>query len=338
MRPTEEAHLRLCCCTCQDGWERGILTGIVRRKYPMVTKNFTPFFLLTTASKLASTLLAALIIAGCATTPARNTGDSISIVHLTDVHMRPEFNAPERFGLALADVRKQQPALVINTGDTVDGSAQAEIKWGFWKAGIDAELKGVPLYNLLGNHDIDAPLTRGKSCAILNMPSRYYRFDHSGWRFIMLDGNGFAKDQEQWDWLVRELTNTPPKTPVAICSHQPIFSMGAMIHSPGDHIGRWRELIALFAKCPNVKLCLSGHTHLADVCRYNGVTYACGGSLGGYWWEVVKSTDGKGGYHETPPGYDLIKLSPTGVVSVEYRRYPEMCSTSAGGDVCSTLR
>lgn len=277
----------------------------------------------TTVSLFSIITLAAVSISGCATAPHRQADASVTLVHLTDVHMRPNFDAPERLRLALRDIRLHHPVLVINTGDTVDGSAGAEAKWSYWKAGVDAELKGVPLYNILGNHDLDAPLTRDESCRQLNMPSRYYRFDHSGWRFVMLDGNGFAKDQEQWDWLVHELDNAPPGTPVAICSHQPVFSMGAMIHSPGDHIGRWRELVALFAKHPNVKLCLSGHTHLADVCRYNGVTYACGGSLGGYWWELAKSSDGKGSYHETPPGYDLIKLSPTGVVSVEYVRYAD---------------
>jgi predicted MPP superfamily phosphohydrolase len=46
---------------------------------------------------------------------------TITLVHLSDVHMRPGFNAPERFRLALRDVRSRKPALIINTGDTVDG-------------------------------------------------------------------------------------------------------------------------------------------------------------------------------------------------------------------------
>jgi 3',5'-cyclic AMP phosphodiesterase CpdA len=213
--------------------------------------------------------------------------------------------------------------LVINTGDTVDGSKGAEQKWQLWKDGVAAALKGIPLYNLLGNHDIDAPLTREQSCAHLGMPSRYYRFDHSGWRFLMLDGNGFAGDQEQWDWLARELAEAPASMPIAIASHHPIFSMGAMIHSPGDIIGRWKELVALFTRHPKVKLCLSGHSHLADVIRYNGVTYTSGGSLGGYWWELAKSTDGKGSYQQTPPGYNVITLSPSEVVSVAYVGYPD---------------
>ncbi len=248
---------------------------------------------------------------------------TITLVHLSDVHMRPGFNAPERFRLALRDVRSRKPALMINTGDTVDGSAEADAKWASWHAAVAAEIRDIPLYNLLGNHDIDEPLTREIACARLGMPSRYYRFDHSGWRFLMLDGNGFAADNEQWDWLVRELKEAPAKMPIAVASHHPVFSMGATIHSPGDQIGRWRELVALFARHPNVKLCLGGHSHLADVTRYNGVTYTSGGSVSGYWWELVKSSDGKGSYRETPPGYNVIRITPTGVVSVEYVRYAD---------------
>ena len=247
----------------------------------------------------------------------------LTIVHLTDIHMRPDFDAPKRLPHALADVRKRNPALIINTGDTIDGSSRSEEKWRLWRDAVAAEISGIPLYNLLGNHDIDRPLTKEASCRELGMPARFYTFDKLGWRFVMLDGNGLAKDQEQWNWLVKLLDGTPTSTPVAIATHQPVFSMGAAIHTPGDMSAKWRELIALFAKHPNVKLCMGGHIHLADVCRYNGVTYTCGGSLGGYWWETVKSSDGKGSYHETPPGYNIIKLSSSDVISVTYTRYPD---------------
>lgn len=266
--------------------------------------------------------LAVLGFAVCAAAPAQDADQqTFTLVHLSDVHMRPGFNAPERFRLALRDVRSRKPALIINTGDTVDGSAEADVNWAAWQAAVTAEITGIPLYNLLGNHDIDEPLTREVACARLGMPSRYYRFDRFGWRFLMLDGNGFAADQEQWDWLARELREAPVGMPVAVASHHPVFSMGATIHSPGDHIGRWKELVALFARHPSVKLCLGGHSHLADVARYNGVTYTTGGSVSGYWWELVKSSDGKGSYQETPPGYNVIRLGPSGVVSVEYVRY-----------------
>jgi 3',5'-cyclic AMP phosphodiesterase CpdA len=157
---------------------------------------------------------------------------------------------------------------------------------------------------------------------MLGMPRRYYSFDQAGWHFIMLDSNGFAQDKEQWDWLIQELDKADTKkTPVAILSHQPIFSMGAMVNSPGDHIGNWKGLVALFVKHPSVKLCLSGHTHLYDQALYNGITYVGGGSLAGYWWEKEKSDDGKGAYRQTRPGYGILRLYADGQVKYDYIKY-----------------
>ncbi|MCA1996546.1 MAG: metallophosphoesterase [Armatimonadetes bacterium] len=277
-------------------------------------------------------LAAAIAVTGCgqALPPTRSDGSVFTLVHLSDVHIRMRFAAPQRLRLALRAVRRLKPDLVINSGDTVDGPRDTidgtldfEAKWSAWQEAVSQELKGVPLFNAVGNHDLDEPLTLADSCRRLGMPGPFYSFDRLGWRFIVLNSNGFAEDPRQWDWLVGQLRTTPVTVPIAIVSHHPIFSMGAMVNSPGDLIGRWRELVALFTRHPNVKLCLSGHTHLADVCRYNGVTYACGGSVSGYWWEIGKSSDGKGSYRQTPPGFNVIRLSSRGVASVEYRRYDD---------------
>ena len=78
----------------------------------------------------------------CAAAPAQDADQkTFTLVHLSDVHMRPGFNAPERFRLALRDVRSRKPALIINTGDTVDGSAEADAKWASWQAAVAAEIR-----------------------------------------------------------------------------------------------------------------------------------------------------------------------------------------------------
>jgi len=250
------------------------------------------------------------------------------VAQITDAHLRSEFDAPARFRAALRHLRKNYPevSMVINTGDSVDGVKNhddAVAKWGFWKAGIEGELRGIPVYSVLGNHDIEGPANdplcgKDGACRQFNMPSRYYSFDRDGWHFVMLDGNGFGGDKEQMAWLEKEL-NT--KAPVAVVSHQPIFSVGAALHYPGDFIGNWKGLMALFVKYPNVKLSLSGHVHLFDKAWYNGVSYVCGGALSGYWWELKNSHDGKGAYHETRPGYGIAKLYADGSSEYEYVKF-----------------
>ena len=282
-----------------------------------------------------------LLIAAClvslavAAEPATNGAPVLTFAQITDCHLRPQHNALERFKAALHHLRQHHPdiAFVLNTGDTIDGAdgpTNTVAKWGFWKSAVDAELQGVPVYSVLGNHDMlesgptnDALYGKAGACRMLGMPSRYYSFDRGGWHFVLLDGNGFGGDKAQMEWLKKELASTPTNTPIAIVSHHPIFSMGAVLHSPGDFIGNWKELVALFVAHPNVKLCLSGHVHLFDKAWYNGVTYVCGGSLAGYWWEMEKSSDGRSAYHETRPGYGIVRLYADGSSDYEYVRYAD---------------
>lgn len=262
-------------------------------------------------------LLAGLAFSGCASVPAEPK-PALVVAHLSDIHLRKEFDSSARFRAFLHQMRQEHPEIscVINTGDTLDG---AKGKWEFWTEAVGAELQGLPVYSVLGNHDSEAGVKDpAQLCAILGIPSRYYSFDRSGWHFIALDGNSLRTDEAQMAWLVKELETVPATTPVAILSHQPILSVGADLHSPGDIIARRGQLVALFAKHRNVKLCLSGHVHLYDQILYNGVTYACGGSVSGYWWEREKSSDGKGSYHETPPGFGLVKLYADGTVRYDY--------------------
>jgi 3',5'-cyclic-AMP phosphodiesterase len=281
-------------------------------------------------------VLAALLSIIAAVAPAGEEASRKPVLtfgHITDVHLRPEFDAPARFRTALRHMRAHYPdvALVLDTGDTVDGVKShddAVAKWGFWKAGVEAELKGLPVYGVIGNHDAEGPAGDplcGKEsvCRTLGMPARYYSFDRAGWRFIVLDGNGIAKDAEQAAWLEKQLASAPGTNPVLIASHQPIFSAGALVHSPGDIMGNWKNMVALFVKYPNVKLCLSGHVHLYDKVWYNGVSYVCGGAMSGYWWEREKSTDGRSAYHETRPGYGIVRLYADGSSDYEYVKFED---------------
>jgi predicted phosphodiesterase len=273
-------------------------------------------------------MLACGLLGACASVAPAPRRPVLTFAQIADAHLRPEFEAPARFRAALGQLRKTHPeiAFVLNTGDAVDGiknHADAVAKWGFWQAGIDGELKGIPVYSVLGNHDFEGPANDplcGKAAVgkRLGMPSRYYSFDKAGWHFILLDGNGFAADKEQNAWLVKELATVPATTPIVMVSHEPFFSFGALVHSPGDFIGNWKGLVALFGQHPNVKLCLGGHTHEFDKTWHNGITYVCGGSLAGYWWEREKSHDGKGGYNGTRPGYGIIRLYADGTCDCDY--------------------
>src|SRR5262249_3480640 len=112
--------------------------------------------------------------------------------------------------------------------------------------------------------------------------------------------------------------------PVLVVSHVPILS--AWVFFDGDNVkdgrwvvpGAWMHLDAtrfkdLFRSHPNVRLCLSGHTHLRDCVECEGVTYLCNGAVCGAWWQ--------GPYRGCPAGYGLIDLYADGSFDHQFVHY-----------------
>lgn len=181
---------------------------------------------------------------------------------------------------------------------------------------------------------------------VFGIASPYRSFDRAGWHFVFLDsmlitgdGQGNAAtldfgylgqlDAEQFAWLEADLQKVPRETPICIVSHIPIVSVAAFFTGatgkeqlvrdgvwmvPGGwvHVDakRFKEL---FARHPNVKLCLSGHLHLQDRVDYNGVSYLCNGAVCGAWW--------KGPLRECPEGYTLLDLFNDGSFESQYVGY-----------------
>jgi len=182
---------------------------------------------------------------------------------------------------------------------------------------------------------------------VFGLATPYRSFDRAGWQFIFLDdifiineGQGNAAklnsgyhgqlDETQFAWLEAELQKTPRETPVCIVSHIPMLSGAAFFcgitgnEKLHNDDGNWvipsawvhtdaKKLKDLFARHPNVKLCLSGHLHLHDRVDYNGVSHICNGAVCGAWW--------KGPLRECPEGYGLIDLYADGSFASQYVSY-----------------
>lgn len=165
----------------------------------------------------------------------------------------------------------------------------------------------------------------------LKLTNPYYSFPAGNWKFIVLDSVHLDIDNtwyigklgsQQMAWLEKELQDTPAATPVCILSHIPILTATLMVED--NIVNKWEflggdmhtdvaDIIRLFNKYPQVKLCLSGHIHLRDKVVYNRQTYICNGAVSGAWWN--------GNRRETPPGYGLIDLYPDGTFKEEYAAY-----------------
>ncbi|MCX5661269.1 MAG: metallophosphoesterase [Planctomycetota bacterium] len=244
------------------------------------------------------------------------------------------------------------PTLILNGGDAVmdvsaADAARAAALGDLWRSVLRAECS-LPIEHCLGNHDFwgthpkSTGLTGreplwGKAWALdlFGLDRRYRAFDRAGWRFILLDStfhlasckvHGYTAklDDEQFAWLESTLAATPAGMPIVVLSHIPIITVTAYFDGDNESTGDWavpgawmhidaRRIKDLFRKHPNVKLCLSGHIHLADRVDYEGVTYLCNGAVCGSWW--------KGPYQGCPAGYGLIDLYADGGFEHRYVDY-----------------
>jgi Icc protein len=168
----------------------------------------------------------------------------------------------------------------------------------------------------------------------LEIGQLYKSFGRGGWHFVLLDDVVGLPDQKscegridelQFEWLCGDLKSIPADMPVIVLSHIPI--LGAAVFFPPQTTqcstiwslpysmmhGDAHRLVSLFEQHPNVKLCLSGHTHLVDRVEYKGVTYMGNGAVCGNWWA--------GPFQGFKPGYSLVDLYPDGSFQADYLNY-----------------
>jgi len=270
---------------------------------------------------------------------------SLQIAHITDTHLTPDDNAPKRFAELLHHIQDNYPNIdfIINTGDSIIDAltterSKVDMYWKLWNSVLRNE-NSFRLENCIGNHDIWATGSvsdkmYGKKLAMeaLKMDCRYRSFNNNGWHFIVLDSTQINSngewytayiDDEQLDWLISDLNNTPQKTPVIIMSHIPFLSASPFFvgdsdsqvpgfwHFPHEWMhGDTRKMTSLFSSYSNVKLVVSGHMHMVDRVDYNGISYLCNGSVCAKWW--------KGEYHGHKSGYAIIDLFDDGSFENKY--------------------
>ncbi|MBJ6369170.1 metallophosphoesterase family protein [Snuella sedimenti] len=261
----------------------------------------------------------------------------LKVAHITDIHMRPELDAPNRFKNCMKEIKAHDVDFFLNGGDTIYAADYGDItrdrvleQWSIWNE-LKSEFKGYELHSCLGNHDMwwAAPDKTdpmyGKEYVVKNLgiPKRYYSFKKKDWYFLILDSNNKnagSLDEEQRVWLEKELLEMPKGVHVLVMTHYPILGVSTIPYG-GNHSDS-KYISKLFYKHKDKNIhCISGHMHLLDQAVYNDVNYYCNGSMSGYWWgDGDADSAGKCWYHETPPGYSIIELFDDGSLKNTY--YP----------------
>lgn len=260
-------------------------------------------------------IVALLILFGCGTNsgnkkPVEENG--FSFAFLTDIHLQPELAAEAGFQWAIRKVNKLQPDFVITGGDLVmdvlnQSYGRSDSLYNLYK-----KLSGkfdMPVYNTMGNHEnygwqrneegIEQHPEYGKGMYEKRIGPRYYSFDHKGWHFIILDDVYLKEpgvyagrvDDEQLEWIIKDLEKVDKETPIAISVHIPFITSAAQI-SRGSMAGNSEGMVAsnsgdvlqLFSEY-NLRLVLQGHLHfLEDIYIQNQVHFITGGAVSGKWW------------------------------------------------------
>lgn len=273
----------------------------------------------------------------------------LKVAHITDVHIRPEYNAVARFKKCLEMIKKDKVDLILNGGDSIYAADyehitkdRVEQQWACWKESVRV-VKDIPMHHVLGNHDMwwqgkgDELYGKPGVIKMLGIKNNYYSFHQNGWHFIMLDSNHPTNpgmlDDEQWNWFVEDVQKNSQDKPTLIMSHYPLLSCTGITDSKPEARGPFKiggsynhldimKFIEVFNKNKQIKVCLSGHIHLLDKVWYNDVTYLCNGATSGFWWEP--GDDGKSAYKQTVPGYSLLNLYNDGSFDHEYIKYELM--------------
>lgn len=284
---------------------------------------------------------------------AESTGKKnrvLRFAHLTDIHVYSGRSSEAGMAQAFNHVQSQEspPEFILTGGDAIMDSLATSMKdaltqWKIWETVLKNDCS-TPLHHCIGNHDVwgwdkSGSQTKGtepgwgKGVALdqLQLKERYYSFEKAGWKFIVLDSifpdeeivyRG-KLDDEQFEWFKKELQNTPKTTPVILVSHIPILTASdfvfgeALVTQPHRRPSLSHQDGYLIMKelyhAPNVKLCLSGHTHSTEVINLHDKTFINSGAVSGLWW--------KGDHYHTDEGYNMVNLYDDGTFDHEYVSY-----------------
>lgn len=235
---------------------------------------------------------------------ARERGDALfRIGAIADVQYADKDDAPPRlYRGAPAKLREAVQALnradidfAVHLGDFIDGDWQSYDTVLPLTRGLKS-----PWHFVLGNHDFAvADEKKPLVPALLGMPARYYRFEHKGWVFVVLDGNDLSTyawpagsaelaestrihDQkypkaELWDggigekqlhWLESVLTSADAgHRKVMVLCHFPVY--------PENQHNLWNasDVMAVLERHLSTKIWLNGHNHDGNYGEKNGIHY-----------------------------------------------------------------
>ncbi len=248
--------------------------------------------------------------------------DSFTFAFLTDIHIKPELNAPKGFQMAIDKVNELKPDFVLTGGDLVYDAMRGNYEKCEALFSLYKEMSrgfNMPVYNCVGNHDLfgiyeESPESDDHPDYKYGMWERhfgdtYYSFDHKGWHFITLNSLDVTDNKRyksvfhdaQLQWLEADLKKVDKSTPIVLTTHIPmICTRLQLIGKEGrPNVSNASEVFTL-TEAHNLRLVLQGHIHWKEFGMVNDrFHFLTGGSIAGNGW--------KGRRHNTKEGFVMVE-------------------------------
>ena len=191
-----------------------------------------------------------------------------------------------------------------------------------------ADKAGMPVFQTIGNHDFEYPLTaveegsptismrRNRNFEDVFGPANY-SFNRGEVHIVSMFNVCFETfgrpgkyhgdfSDDQVSWLEQDLAAVPAGNLVILCVHIPFE--GACSKSPN-----MAKVLDMLGERGNSRI-VSGHTHTIKHIHYpNGVSEFVAGAMSGNWWWSKNCADG------APNGYSIWKIRGNKVVSDIYK-------------------
>ncbi len=240
---------------------------------------------------------------------------------------------PQRRKMLVNHIAGERPAFVAITGDLVlNGSSTAD--WSVFDAEIAPLKSAVPIFPVLGNHDLRGNLQSALKNYFQRFPAlrnrRWYSMQFGSAWFFMLDSSADQVDGDEWKWLRSNLASLPADAKyVFFLMHHPPITRSSDRMFGGGHSARPQEqkLMDLIEGAQTSSrahfLVFSGHVHNYERYEHGGVEYIVSGGGGATPYMV----DRQPGDHYDDPGptyhYCRLTITPEGLKGEMVKMEPQ---------------
>ena len=182
-------------------------------------------------------------------------------------------------------INRLSPDFVVVTGDMVNKPGDS-LQLAVYFNGISKIEDGIPVYHIPGNHDIKGSSEVSRKAYIDRFGYDRFSFTKQGHTFIGINtcpikAGDMKAEQEQFEWLEKELVKASNSKHRIIFTHCPIVVKN--IDEEDEYMNFPKEIrkkyMDIFRKY-NVSLVLSGHLHNNAGCTAEGIELITSGPCG----------------------------------------------------------